>query len=183
MSKQSARVIDPRKISTELFTLTYGAFVAQLIKDYDNCDEVNKQLDQIGFNIGIRLVEDFLARSPQIARCSEMKETAEILSKQAFKMFLGVQPQVANWNETHDEFSLIMDTNPLTEFVELPEDGKFDSLSYSQVICGAIRGALETLQIKVDCFVRQDQLKGDSATEIRVKFIEKLLDAVPIGEE
>jgi hypothetical protein len=183
MSKQSARPIDPRKISTELFTLTYGAFVAQLIKDYENCDEVNKQLDQVGYNIGIRMVEDFLARSPQITRCSEMKETAEVLSKQAFKMFLGVQAQVAHWNETYDEFSLILETNPLIEFVELPEDGKFDNLSYSQVICGAIRGALETLQIKVECFVKSDHLKGDSFTEIRVKFIEKLLDAVPIGEE
>ena len=42
MSKQTSRygTNDPRKISYELFTLTYGSFVAQLIKDYENCEEV-----------------------------------------------------------------------------------------------------------------------------------------------
>lgn len=30
--------------SGELFALTYGALVAQLLKDYENDEEVNKQL-------------------------------------------------------------------------------------------------------------------------------------------
>lgn len=183
MSKQSSRQNDPRKISYELFTLTYGAFVAQLVKDYENCDEVNKQLDQIGYNMGMHMIEDFLARNPQVSRCSDLRETADILSNQAFKMFLGIQPTVSNWSPTFDEFSLILDPNPLTEFVELPENGKLDNLSYSQVICGAIRGALEMVQLKVECVIKQDQLKGDGTTEIRIKFVEILLDAVPIGED
>ena len=33
--------------SAELFTLTYGAMVAQLVKDYESCEEVNKQLDKM----------------------------------------------------------------------------------------------------------------------------------------
>ncbi len=184
MSKQSNKYgTTAPKISLELFTLTYGSFVAQLLKDYENCDEVNKQLDQIGYNMGIRMVEDFLSRNPQVGRCSDFRETADVLSKQAFKMFLGIQPQVTNWNPTFDEFSLILDTNPLTEFVELPENGKLDNLNYSQAICGAIRGALEMVQLKVECFVKSDQLKGDNSTEIRVKFVEIILDAVPIGED
>ena len=42
MSRQTGKygTNDPRKISYELFTLTYGSFVAQLIKDYENVDEV-----------------------------------------------------------------------------------------------------------------------------------------------
>jgi hypothetical protein len=183
MSKQSNKQSDTRKISYEMFTLTYGAFVAQLIKDYENCDEVNKQLDQIGYNMGVRMVEDFLARTPQVGRCSDFRETAEVLSKQAFKMFLGIQPIVNNWTPSFDEFSLIIDPNPLIEFVELPENGKFDNLSYNQLICGVIRGALEMVQLKVECTVKQDQLKGDNVTEIRIKFLEILLDAVPIGED
>ena len=31
----------------ELFTLTYGAFVAQILSDYEHVDEVNKQLDKM----------------------------------------------------------------------------------------------------------------------------------------
>ena len=41
------------------------------------------------------------------------------------------------------EFSLIFDENPLTEFVELPEDGNMDELWYSNILCGVLRGALE----------------------------------------
>lgn len=33
--------------SSELFTMTYGALVIQLIKDYQNYAEVNKQLDKM----------------------------------------------------------------------------------------------------------------------------------------
>lgn len=186
MSKQSGKynVTDPRKISYELFTLTYGSFVMQLIKDYEDVDEVNKQLDTIGYNMGVRMIEDFLARNPNISRCSDFRETAEILSKQAFKMFLGIQPQVANWNGSNDEFSLIIDPNPLTEFVEFPDHRKFDDLRYSQVICGAIRGALEMVQLKVECKINTDQHRGDSThTEIRIKFIEIIQDAIPVGED
>lgn len=35
------------QINAELFTLTYGALVVQLIKDYEDYDEANKQLDKM----------------------------------------------------------------------------------------------------------------------------------------
>lgn len=55
-------------------------------------------------------------------------------------------PTVANWNQTNDEFSLILDQNPLTDFVELPED--HPNLLYSNILCGVIRGALEMVSIQ-----------------------------------
>lgn len=56
-------------------------------------------------------------------------------------MYLGVQPVVCNWSSAGDEFSLILESNPLTDFVELPEEHR--SLQYSNVMSGALRGALE----------------------------------------
>ncbi|KAG9628807.1 hypothetical protein KCU69_g20951, partial [Aureobasidium melanogenum] len=46
------------KVNAELVTLTYGTIVAQLCKDY-NADyaQVNKQLDKMGYNMGMRLIE------------------------------------------------------------------------------------------------------------------------------
>ena len=52
------------KVSAELLTLTYGAFLHKLIKDTDNAEEVNAILDRMGFSIGQRLVDDFFAKSP-----------------------------------------------------------------------------------------------------------------------
>ena len=68
-------------MNAELVTLTYGTIVAQLCSDYENkYEEVNKQLDKMGYNIGVRLVEDFFAKSGS-QRCANFKETAETISK------------------------------------------------------------------------------------------------------
>jgi len=75
------------KINAELFTMTYGALVVQLIQDYEDYAEVNKQLDLMGYNIGTRLIEDFLARS-NTGRCADFKEVGEVVAKIGFKNFL-----------------------------------------------------------------------------------------------
>lgn len=70
------------KVNAELVTLTYGTVVAQLCKDFDrDYVEVNKQLDKMGYNIGLRLIEDYLAKSNTMRRCSNFRETADMLAK------------------------------------------------------------------------------------------------------
>lgn len=61
--------------------------------------------------------------------------------QQGFKTFLGITPQVANWNATGDEFSLLFESNPLADFVELPEG--HNNLWYSSLLVGVIKGSLE----------------------------------------
>jgi hypothetical protein len=50
------------------------------IQDYEDYGEVNKQLEKMGYNIGTRLIEDFLARTG-MGRCQTFAETAEVISK------------------------------------------------------------------------------------------------------
>jgi O-acetyl-ADP-ribose deacetylase (regulator of RNase III) len=50
------------------------------VKDSEgNIDEVNKNVERIGYNIGMRIIEDYLARGgPQAqTRCTDIKDTAE----------------------------------------------------------------------------------------------------------
>lgn len=69
-------------MNAELVTLTYGTIVAQLCKDYESdYAEVNKQLDKMGYNIGLRLIEDYLAKSNTMKRCANFRETAEMISR------------------------------------------------------------------------------------------------------
>lgn len=70
----------PSPQNAELFTLSYGSLVVQLIRDYDSYDEVNKQLEKMGYNIGCRLIEDLLARTG-VGRCADFKETGEVIAK------------------------------------------------------------------------------------------------------
>lgn len=50
-------------------------------------------------------------------------------------------------------FSLILDNNPLTDFVELPSE--LAALNYCQMICGIIRGALEMVQLEITATVEK----------------------------
>jgi hypothetical protein len=52
----------------------------QLIQDYEDYAEVNKQLEKMGYNIGMRLIEDFLARSG-IGRCTDFRDVGEVVAK------------------------------------------------------------------------------------------------------
>ena len=59
-------------------------------------------------------------------------------------MFLNVTPSVINWSPDNKQFSLVLEENPLADFVELPDDGKAqDELWFSNILCGVLRGALE----------------------------------------
>jgi trafficking protein particle complex subunit 3 len=69
-----------------------------------------------------------------------------IESKIAFKIYLNITPTATSWAADDKSFSLIFDENPLADFVELPEDGPYEKLWYSNVLCGVIRGALEMVE-------------------------------------
>ena len=66
--------------NAELFALTYGALVVQLVQDYEDYAEVNKQLEKMGYNIGTRLIEEFLAKS-SLGRCTDFKDVGEVIAK------------------------------------------------------------------------------------------------------
>jgi trafficking protein particle complex subunit 3 len=162
--------------------------VAQLCADYEyDYAQVNQQLDKMGYNIGVRLIEDFLSKS-NIPRCGNFRETADMISKVSprarfgleivlsdivqvgFKMFLNITPVVTNWTADNKSFSLLFDENPLADFVELPDDGKAqDELWFSNILCGVLRGALEMVSgskgMAGDCNV--DRLQVQMAIEAR----------------
>lgn len=139
----------------------------------------------MGYNIGLRLIEEFLAKTGA-QRCSTFKETAEVISKVGFKMFLNITPTVENFSPDGKAFSLILNENPLADFVDLlvvPDPKIQKDLWYSQILCGVLRGALQMIQLNTDIHFVRDVLRGDEKTEIRVKLIKILKDEVPAGEE
>lgn len=103
------------------------------------------------------------------------------IAKVAFKMFLNTTATVANWNAEGTECSLLLQENPLAEFVELPE--QLHSLRYSNVLCGAIRGALEMINMSVECEFVRDVLNGDDTTEIRLKLLAAPTELYPFRDD
>jgi hypothetical protein len=155
----------------------YGSLIVRLIKDFEKTEEINEQLEKMGYNMGIRIIDDFLAKSGSTA-CQTFKDTIDVVSKMAFKMYLGISCDVLVYSDK--EFGLIFSDNPLNDFVELPE--KYNGLWYSNIICGILRGALEAINIRVECKYNKDVLKGNDTNEIRLKLIE-IIEEKFIDEE
>ena len=85
------------KVSTELVALTYGAFVTKILRENQHrpIDEVNTLLERMGYNIGTRIIDEFFAKSPPNRQlCRTFKETVEVVAREGFKIFLGIQGEV-----------------------------------------------------------------------------------------
>lgn len=121
----------------------------------------------------MRLIEDFLARTG-LGRCKDFAEVGEVMSKVrwsrrvtldarplslpparqvAFRSLLAITPTLVQHpvspTQPKPAFSLIFDENPLTDFVELPEEAVEGGLVYAKVLEGVIRGALEMVRSRI----------------------------------
>lgn len=56
-------------------------------------------------------------------------------------MFLGVTASVTNWDADGTCCSIVLEDNPLVDFVELPDNCQ--GLYYCNILSGVIRGALD----------------------------------------
>jgi trafficking protein particle complex subunit 3 len=176
------------KTSAEFFAITYGALVRQMFIDHnDAADIVNTQLDQMGERIGVRLIEEYAARSGA-PPCRSPQQAADSVAKIGLKMFLGVSGSLTevggassgpspssagganiDTSSAGAVFSIVFDENPLNVFVELP-DALRQTLWYSNVLCGVIRGCLQQVGFVTLVWYVRDVLRGDDVNEIRIQF-------------
>ena len=164
-------------LNSEFLTLTYGSLMVRLIKDYEKPEEINDQLEKMGYNIGIRLIDDFLAKSC-LPPPKTFDEAISIITNTALSFYLNIRAtkeliktdnNMIDTNQQY-EYKINFTENPLNDYVELPD--KFKGLWYSNMICGVIRGAFEAINIKVECKYTKDTLKNSEINEIRIKLIE-----------
>lgn len=175
------------KVNGELFALTYGCLVAQLLRDYEDPAQVNGQLEKMGYALGIRLVDELLARTP-VGRCADFRETAEIV-RLAFRLFLNLQPTITTASDR--EFVIHLGGGEAggdglgSEWVELPEAARKGGLHYASLLTGTIRGALEMVHMEVECTIVNDPLlqhggaNSPITTDIRVKLVRLLQETLP----
>lgn len=148
----------------------------QAIEDCEGDPEAaNKQLDLIGFNIGTRLIDEFIAKNDN-EPCRSFKDVVEKVAL-GFKMFAGIDVSLMQKND--QEFMISFKDNPLDLHVYIPDEYK--GLSYSNIICGIIRGACEAVNVRIKCYFTSDKLISPNENyEIKIELEElikkKLID-------
>ncbi len=160
------------KVNAEIVAMTYGALVTQIISDKQgDVRAVNLELDRMGYNMGIRLIDEFLAKNGSTQSCQSFAEAVDTLARVAFKMFLGMDAEASPEPASVDSFLILFQDNPLNDFVQLPEHLVKSDFRYSSLYCGIIRGAFEQLHMSVQCDFVRDVLRGDETNAIRVKLL------------
>jgi hypothetical protein len=71
------------------------------------------------------------------------------------------------------------------EMVELPELAVKGGLHYANMLCGIIRGALEMVNMSVECSIVSDPLLNPALTmtEIKVKLIKYIEEEMPPSDD
>nr|CAD2170569.1 unnamed protein product [Meloidogyne enterolobii] len=163
---------DSKMVSSELFILTYGALVNDLISDLESPRKLIVNWTKLVTIWVFDLQTIFFLKIHVLVDVQIFVKLWSLYQK------MGVIAQSNQIGNVGDEFSLIIDQNPLTEFVEKPVE--FKDLCYSQVICGCIRGALEAMHMEVQVTLVADL---PDPTELRIKFHRILHESIPAGDE
>jgi hypothetical protein len=159
------------KVNGELLAITYGALVSQMMSSdaKENISDVQASLEKVGYNMGIRLVDEFLAKNTLAGPCQTFADSMDVLSRIAIKMFLGIDTDLQEVSPKI--FRITFAENPLNDFVELPSNLISGNFSYSTLYCGIIRGAFEQLHMNVRCSFLKDVLRGDEINMIEVELL------------
>lgn len=100
------------KANAELFALTYGALVAELVRDLEQTDKIVQELDRMGHSMGIRCIEEVLAKAAAAATTSagdaaaaaalsvQSFEDTKHVVKVAFRMFWGLAVDISSGTTT-----------------------------------------------------------------------------------
>ena len=196
------------KCNAEFFALTYGALVAELLRDIEDPVAITNELDRMGHSIGVRCIEEVLAKlsslSPQqqqlssaVAMYKTFPDTSDLIQT-AFRMFMGVPTETKAISDT--SYAIAFTDNPLSIFVELPPSmitttttttasSALDAstsvtkptLEYSQLLVGMIRGMLEMLQYDVSCRFMNATMSGGGKNETTNEILVELKQILQDG--
>lgn len=164
------------KANAELFALTYGALVSELVRDLETPAEIQEQLDSMGHSIGVRCIEEYLAKQDSMTAGTPSFQESAATVQIVYRMFLGIVTETAagaavstTEHNPDSVYSISFTDNPLALFVELPSTGPLVDLEYSQLLCGWMRGVLEMLQFDVVVTVEKSTLRGDDTNTLQVE--------------
>jgi hypothetical protein len=167
--KLDLTLYDKTMQSIDVVSFLYGSLIIRLVKDFNNdFNQINKQTEQIGYNIGLRLINDIIASQIERNLDSSNPNLLSTLLTCTLSNFLGLTGELKKVNEK--EFHYLFSENSLALYVEIPENLK--GLIYTNIINGVLRGVCEIANFKIESKFIKDKLNGDDINEIQINLIE-----------
>jgi hypothetical protein len=172
-------------VSGELFAMMYGCTVNLLLQEgggtnpaastesmEKRCADVNDALFQMGKRIGIRIVDEFLAKTRGDVPCATLDEAVRTIATKALPMFFpGMEHSTrVDVLVPGEKFLLTLDARPLQGVAELPAPVR-DHLWYCNVLCGAISSALNLVELNADVAYEKCTLRGHDCSQIMISKI------------
>ena len=133
-------------------------------------------LNRRGYNIGVRLIDEFLAKA-QVGPCSSFTEAAEVIAKVGFKMFLGVTAEVAARPRPVQPSACGESARRVRR-----ASRAVLGLAYSNMLCGVLRRRARNGSDACRVHPDEDALWGDDVTEIRV-VLKEMMEEEYIDED
>jgi trafficking protein particle complex subunit 3 len=145
-------------------------------------------------------VDEYLAKT-RTTRCGGFADAMAAAARGACRAFLGVPGTLTDWSADGSEVTLSLPDNPLADGVELPPELAAGGLWYSNLLAGALRGALAAVNINVEASFIADPLQAarsgggigggegsggaapPAAAAIRVRLVGAGTEAYPFKDE
>ena len=158
----------------EFSALVYGSFVASLLEITEDVEEVNKKLDEIGYNIGLRLAHDF-GRDSSLERIDTPEKVIKDVLVRKWVVLSGSKVPVNVAKDGDNKYILTFAPSVFTQNVQIPE--LYKGVQFTGMLPGALRGIFEIFHWKVNTkLLEADEKIG---TKVEVEVVEEIPIAVP----
>jgi len=97
------------------------------------------------------------------------------------RMFLGIQATAGPLSVDGREGTLSFTTNPLADLAEVPDH--LSGLRFSQLLCGAVRGSLEAVNVRAEVHWDADMLAGDECYVLRLRLLAHQPEEYPFKDD
>lgn len=171
--------------SVDFSALVYGSLVCSLLEMTENVEDVNKKLDSIGYNVGLRLAHAFTVEK-------SIDTPEKLITDVLIKRWPAISGNTStanlriisnkNWPQEPSTYVLEFSQSIFTQNVTIPE--LYQGVKFTAMLPGILRGIFEVFQYEAEVALDETpDNSGKPKTCVQIKCIKEIPPAVPKDDD